>query len=237
VTFFVRSRKRYGAIMIIKPIETIYKGYRFRSRLEARWAVFFDALGIEWEYEPEGFELGDLGWYLPDFYLPSLDMWAEVKPYQIDTGSLEWDKIEALVVGTQKRAVVLTSIKPVPKGTLYNGDFTYTAFFPQEQDEDRWASSDDCYMWCACCECGGIGLEYEGRENRLKCKECYACAAKKWGKEHLLDGFIVCQDCGKETGTGCGKCKRDKGRVLAGDYAIEAYKKALSARFEHGESG
>ena len=38
--------------MNIKPIETIYKGYRFRSRLEARWAVFFDALGIEYEYEP-----------------------------------------------------------------------------------------------------------------------------------------------------------------------------------------
>lgn len=33
----------------IKPIETKYKGYRFRSRLEARWAVFFDALGISWE--------------------------------------------------------------------------------------------------------------------------------------------------------------------------------------------
>ena len=42
----------------IKAIETVYKGYKFRSRLEARWAVFFDALGVEWEYEPEGFELG-----------------------------------------------------------------------------------------------------------------------------------------------------------------------------------
>ncbi len=30
----------------IKAIETRYKGYRFRSRLEARWAVFFDALSV-----------------------------------------------------------------------------------------------------------------------------------------------------------------------------------------------
>lgn len=30
----------------MKAIETRYKGYRFRSRLEARWAVFFDALGL-----------------------------------------------------------------------------------------------------------------------------------------------------------------------------------------------
>ena len=54
----------------IKAIETVYRGYRFRSRTEARWAVYFDALGIEWEYEKEGYDLGELGWYLPDFWLP-----------------------------------------------------------------------------------------------------------------------------------------------------------------------
>lgn len=71
-----------NADMNIKPIETQYKGYRFRSRLEARWAVFFDALGIEWQYEPEGYDLGEAGWYLPDFWLPSFNggMFAEVKP-------------------------------------------------------------------------------------------------------------------------------------------------------------
>lgn len=51
----------------MKAIETIYNGYRFRSRLEARWAVFFDALGIEYDYEPEGFELDNGMRYLPDF--------------------------------------------------------------------------------------------------------------------------------------------------------------------------
>lgn len=50
----------------IRAIETRYKGYRFRSRLEARWAVVLDHLGIEWEYEPEGYETS-AGWYLPDF--------------------------------------------------------------------------------------------------------------------------------------------------------------------------
>lgn len=53
---------------MIKAIETRYKGYRFRSRLEARWAVFFDALGLDWEYEPEGYVLPDGTKYLPDFY-------------------------------------------------------------------------------------------------------------------------------------------------------------------------
>ena len=62
----------------MKAIQTRYKGYHFRSRLEARWAVFFDALGLQWEYEPEGFELLDGTWYLPDFLVEK--HWMEVKP-------------------------------------------------------------------------------------------------------------------------------------------------------------
>lgn len=71
----------------IKPIETIYKNYRFRSRLEARWAVFFDILGIAWEYEKEGYQT-PFGNYVPDFWLPDVymrwhkpkGMFLEVKP-------------------------------------------------------------------------------------------------------------------------------------------------------------
>jgi hypothetical protein len=69
-----------------RPIETQYKGYRFRSRLEARWAVFFDAIFAKWEYEKEGFNLGGRR-YLPDFWLPygcatppSWGFWVEIKP-------------------------------------------------------------------------------------------------------------------------------------------------------------
>ena len=65
--------------MSLKPIETAYAGHRFRSRLEARWAVFFDAAGIPWDYETEGFSLPS-GPYLPDFWLPAIGVWAEVKP-------------------------------------------------------------------------------------------------------------------------------------------------------------
>ena len=64
----------------MNPIPTRYKGYNFRSRTEARWAVYFDAIGCDWEYEPEGFILQDGSKYLPDFYLKSVGMWAEVKP-------------------------------------------------------------------------------------------------------------------------------------------------------------
>lgn len=69
----------------IKPIETHYAGCRFRSRLEARWAVFFDALGIRWEYEPQGYVVKGKP-YLPDFVLPDLKASVEVKgdPERLD---------------------------------------------------------------------------------------------------------------------------------------------------------
>lgn len=62
-----------------RAIETTYNGYRFRSRLEARWAVFFDTARVRWEYEKEGFDLGEAGRYLPDFWLPDLGCFVEVK--------------------------------------------------------------------------------------------------------------------------------------------------------------
>jgi hypothetical protein len=61
------------AMETAKAIETFYKGYHFRSRLEARWAVFFDTLGLPWKYEDQGFEAkvnGETVRYLPDFFLP-----------------------------------------------------------------------------------------------------------------------------------------------------------------------
>lgn len=75
----------------VKAIQTRYKGYNFRSRLEARWAVFFDALGVEWEYEPEGFELPDGTRYLPDFkcyFNDGVVGWYEIKPPHVASGKM-----------------------------------------------------------------------------------------------------------------------------------------------------
>lgn len=75
----------------IKAIQTRYKGYRFRSRLEARWAVFFDALGITWEYEKEGFDFDGIDYYLPDFWLPIQDgIWIRL-PLDSD-----WDEFPSI---------------------------------------------------------------------------------------------------------------------------------------------
>ncbi len=62
-----------------QPIPTEVRGVQFRSRLEGRWGLLFDELSIRYEYEAEGYNL-DGTWYIPDFWLPDLKRWAELKP-------------------------------------------------------------------------------------------------------------------------------------------------------------
>jgi len=96
----------------IKPIPTEYNGYLFRSRLEARWAVFFDKIGINYKYETEGYDLGGT-YYLPDFWLPhsvegladdGWGFWIEIKPVPINDVDLE--KVIKLSKHTKHNALI-----------------------------------------------------------------------------------------------------------------------------------
>lgn len=91
----------------IRAIPTSYHGCIFRSRTEARWAVFFDAVGLRWEYEPEGFKLPNGTWYLPDFWLPEMEYWVEVKSDKGPTKD-ETDKAEFLALGTGYPCIMLS---------------------------------------------------------------------------------------------------------------------------------
>jgi hypothetical protein len=124
----------------IKAIETRYKGYRFRSRLEARWAVFFDALEIAWEYEPEGFDLGEHGRYLPDFYLSALGVWVEIKP---NTGfdEIAFGKCEALARLSKETTFLVFGTPYTNEHIVYtNGtdpDFNLTGRLTETREEGR----------------------------------------------------------------------------------------------------
>lgn len=68
-------------------IQTRFDGRHFRSRLEAKWAVFFKYIGLAYQYEPEGFALVSGDRYQPDFLLPDVylrrgtpGLYLEVKP-------------------------------------------------------------------------------------------------------------------------------------------------------------
>jgi len=72
----------------MKAKKTLYNGYEFRSKLEAKWAVFFDLCGIRYDYEPEAFICNDGSQYTPDFFLPDVylryktnkGVYIEIKP-------------------------------------------------------------------------------------------------------------------------------------------------------------
>lgn len=115
--------------MIIRPLDTHYAGYRFRSRLAARWAVFFDALGIAWEYQPEGYLIDDTP-YLPDFLLPESGTWIEVvgRTGGIDTSLM---RAAALQLPQMRRGVSprLMILGPIPAPRAH-GDWGWVGLQP-----------------------------------------------------------------------------------------------------------
>lgn len=66
----------------MRPIPTVFNNVLYRSRTEARFAVMATSLGLQANYEVEGFEKEGVGGdkYLPDFYMPAFDLWVETKP-------------------------------------------------------------------------------------------------------------------------------------------------------------
>jgi len=207
----------------MKAIETQYAGHRFRSRLEARWAVFFDRLNLDWQYEPEGFELGEAGRYLPDFYLPSLNLWIEVKAQKLS--EKERNKAFALSSYTDFPVVELCQIpnpddilqcKGMPGIRVYRG-------IGMRDIERHWKMQSLVEFF----------IEKTGHESALAEHEMVAWALEwdteyyqqKYGKLHpsnFKNGFI---DEGEPFGMfGCSQI-------------YNAAVSARSARFEFGESG
>ena len=79
--------------MTSRGIPTWHADVLFRSRGEARWALFFDELNLKWEYETQGFDT-DGHAYLPDFavFAACGTLWVEIKPgWGIDpAGEARW---------------------------------------------------------------------------------------------------------------------------------------------------
>ena len=91
--------------VVMKAIETSYDGYLFRSRLEARWAVFFKTLNIKYEYEKEGFDIDGV-WYLPDFFIPDHSCWIEIKP-ENSISKKEYVKINSFAKATNDKFILI----------------------------------------------------------------------------------------------------------------------------------
>ena len=116
----------------ILPIPQWYGGIKFRSTLEARWAVFFDAAEIRWGYEPEGYVVSGRP-YRPDFLLRDCGTWAEVKG---DPARLDIDLMRAAAVELPRMSAVrehgprLLILGPIPELPEEYGDFGWLGLSP-----------------------------------------------------------------------------------------------------------
>lgn len=93
-------------------IRTTYRGITYRSRLEARWAAFFDALGWHHTYEPF-----DGNGYIPDFLLrtPDGEILIEVKPATAGPDYAEPRQKITSALPDEKRPVVVVGVDPLPR--------------------------------------------------------------------------------------------------------------------------
>lgn len=225
------------------PIETAYLGYRFRSRLEARWAVFFETIGIRWRYENEGFTLAEGVNYLPDFYLPDFDIYLEMKP-DLPYEDVSADGEVLLVIRDQK-------VTPLGKFLLASQEFASTTqdgmavrgFYmvcgtpgvPRlEECAGRWKLRDGAvFLALSLLETGPImAMEAisESADGDLDIWPFYINGVPEKGATANLQNPLF------PTGT-MSRHYLGNGRSYLSERLRAAYKAARSARFEHGESG
>lgn len=166
---------------MIIAIETSYRGYRFRSRLEARWAVFFTASCIDWEYEKQGYVVEGRP-YLPDFWLPGLGVFFEVK------GPDEYDERLMQRLAERSWHPVCVAVGSIPEPGEYQASIR--AFLPPAYAHDR----IDCMLdageihnaFMQCSNCGVIRLR---SESYFSGKGYCSCSER--GRMEPVDGSLT----------------------------------------------
>lgn len=88
----------------LEAVPTEYRGTRFRSALEATWAQTLDRFDVAWEYEPETVTLPSGARYLPDFKLPAIGAWLEVKGDGVPRIEKAYEFARTVACGCKPRA-------------------------------------------------------------------------------------------------------------------------------------
>ena len=98
-----------------------------RSYLERKWALFFQRLKIDFEYEPERLDDGSNLGYLPDFLIHK-ELYLEIKP-TIEIARKELKKPYGFVRETNKRLLIVIGDPPgeriIALIRLDNNNITY----------------------------------------------------------------------------------------------------------------
>jgi len=200
----------------MQAIETEWRGFNFRSRLEARYAVMFEKMGMDWRYEIQGFYLGDDRPYLPDFWLPELELYVEIKGTSIgdETRALLRDFRHPLIlfVGLPDPEEERPFKRPGVDGELY------TFSISEDNEIGGMPFIAEAHL-LRCRECEKWVVDVRPKSNKLTTGECRLIDRgndrQQWGP-HCEHGYRA-------------RMSRSNSKVK------EAVETAKSARFGHGE--
>lgn len=152
--------------IMLKAKRTVYREFHFRSQLEARWAVFFDAIGVKYKYEPFWADVDTnrgVIYYKPDFEITLSDghvYYVEIKPTAPSGNALTKASGWARYIGS---VVILFDLNP-PKTTTESG------WLFELGDRCNQVFMTPNIWWCECPLCRYLGLQPFGE---LPCK-CYS---------------------------------------------------------------
>lgn len=149
-----------------------YNGTSYRSRTEGRWAMLLDALGVPAQYEAEGFELPS-GRYLPDFFLPRIDTWLEIK-FAVPS---EREKRLCLELCNATEQRVILAYGPfgvwMDPERMHHYQATALGYVPLPGPDGLHCVGPDERFWpCLCPVCSRFGFEREGRGARICGETC-----------------------------------------------------------------
>lgn len=161
-------------------IDTVYRGHLFRSRLEARWAVFLHALDTRYEYEPEGFDLQSLR-YVPAFRLPNQRWWLEITSGRADDRAAT-------------KARHLAAHTGMPVALVHGEPLTFrpvavTAYFPDGTIQSA------MFAICPACEQFGIHVQQQflGCVHQHTCVRAATAPGATWSP-HIIAAYTqACQ--------------------------------------------
>lgn len=195
-----------------KAQETIYRGYRFRSRTEAKWAAMLDATGLGWLYEAQGYDT-TRGFYLPDFFVftPYGGFWLEIKG--VEPTETEIKKLGDVCEATCCYGALVWGLPK--KGSA-------TAWLSMHKEGHPWGEELDNPVWASL---------LMGQYNEPDARQHTWDEGVRWGYRYYLE------HCGETRGLGASKIGLDwddlprTGRDLGTFYGDVNFTNRVEARW------
>ncbi len=187
-----------------KAVRVVANGIRFRSRLEVNTAYLLGTCARQtWEYERWGpFDIGDGVTYLPDFWIPNLNLVVEPRGYHNDRGDAQISAFSKWI----KSGELSPTFKRRPPSVwlaLANGGVRFGPVYPDDEALAymvvgpafgavfvEYELGQSVPMMARCGRCWRFF--FHGRAGRRVCRACGAPPAGIW--EEWEVGFDSADD-------------------------------------------